>query len=124
MPAPIEEPCMYVFQLVMTPGQKLANQKVPIDTDSDFLLTGIHGTSTGDYSINFKLPSGKPFANNQVQKQNLIGTANQPTAIGPSQVYLGASIGPALDLTETSGFANTLEICFSGIRKLRTAAGA
>jgi hypothetical protein len=119
MPDPTyaEEPCLYVFQLALTALQTLRNQKVPIDVDSDFMLTGIHGTSTGSFTLNMRLPSGRMLSNNQLQNTNLIGTANQPTAIGPAPVYIAAGTGPALDLTDTSNAGNTLEICFSGIRR-------
>jgi len=115
-----EEPALYVFQIVLTALQSLRSQKVPIDADSDFLLTGIHGSSTGGYTINLLLPSGRQLANVPLASTNLIGTANQPTAIGPSPVYLRAGIGPALDIVDTSNAGNTLEIIFSGIRRYKT----
>jgi hypothetical protein len=121
MPEPTyaEEPCIYPFQVVLTANQALVGQRVLIDSDSDFLLTGIHGTNTGTYKINFRLPSGRQLSNTPIQSANLIGTANQPTAIGPSPVYVRAGIGPAVDITDTSGAGNTVEICFSGIRRFR-----
>jgi hypothetical protein len=112
-----EEPCLYTLQLTLTANQALKNQKVPIDPDSEYVLTGIHGTSTGTYTLNFKLPSGRSLANNQVTNADLIGTAQQPTAIGPTPVYLPDSVGPAVDITDTSGAGNTIEICFTGIRR-------
>jgi hypothetical protein len=119
MPDPIyaEEPCMYTYQVVLAAGQSLKNQNVPIDVDSDFLLTGIHGTRTGPFNVNYKLPSGRSFSNVAVQDTNLIGTANQPAAIGPSALYNRGTVGPTLEIQDTSGAANTLELCFSGIRR-------
>lgn len=117
MPQYAEEPAIYPFQIVLTANQRLQDQKVPIDPDSDFELTGIHGTSTGSYTINFKLPSGRPLSNNPIQNVNLIGTSNQPTAIGPTQVYGAKTVGPAIDIVDTSGASNTIEICFDGIRR-------
>jgi hypothetical protein len=118
-PSPVyaEEPCVYTYQVVLTAAQILKNQNVPIDVDSDFLLTGIHGTRTGSYNVNFKLPSGRSFSNVMIQDTNLIGVANQPTAIGPSALYNRGTVGPTLEITDTSGAGNTLEICFSGIRR-------
>lgn len=118
------EPALYVFQIVLTSGQKLNAQKIPIDPDSDFLLRGVHGTSTGTYTVNMRLPRGNNLANAQLQNTNFVGTASQPAPIGPSPIYLANGIGPALDLTDTSGASNTLEVCFSGVRRYKTTPAA
>jgi hypothetical protein len=114
-----EEPCFYVAQIVLTALQVLTRVPVNIAGDSDFLLTGIHGTSTGDFTINFRLPGGGAFANAQVHKANIIGAANQPTPIGPPAAYRAGSSGPLLDLTDVSNAGNTLELIFSGIKRTR-----
>ncbi len=116
-----EEPAQYIFTQILTANQPLNNLSVNIDRDADFLLTGINGSSTGAYTLNFKLPSGRKINNVQVSNQNMIGTANQPTAIGPPPLYRAGSVGPQLDLTDTSGAGNTVVIVFSGIRRIRTA---
>ncbi len=117
-PTYVYEPAVIPLQLTLTANQPLNLQKVNIDKDSDFILTGIHGTSTGSYTINFRLPSGRQFANGtQIRNTNLVGTANQPAAIGPELVYPAGGIGPAVDITETSGAGNTIEIIFSGLRR-------
>jgi hypothetical protein len=114
-----EEPALYVFQIALTANQTARSQKVPIDPDSDFMLTGLNGTSTGLYSINLLLPSGRMLANLQLRSDNLVGTANQPTAIGPSPIYPAAGVGPVLDLTDLSAAPNNIEIVFSGIRRFK-----
>jgi hypothetical protein len=114
-----EESGWYVFQKVLTSGQALTGLALPIENDSDFLLTGIHGTSTGAFTVNFRLPGGRTFCNAQIHSANLLGTPNQPTPIGPTAIYRGGSNGPVLDITDVSGAGNTLEIVFSGIRRLK-----
>jgi hypothetical protein len=114
-----EEPCFYVFQRTFAANEVQTRLPVNIANDSDFLLTGIHGTSTGDFTINFRLPGGGVFANAQVHKANLIGSANQPTAIGPPAAYRAGSSGPLLDITDVSAAPNTLELVFSGIKRTR-----
>lgn len=114
-----EEPCLYPLQVALTANQKLPAQRVPIDRDSDFLLTGIHGTSTGTYTINLRLPSGRMLSNNPVANANLVGTANQPTAIGPEPLYQATSV-LTVDLVDTSGTGNTVELIFSGIRRFKS----
>ncbi len=115
-----EESTVYAFQIVLTSGQVLTNQKVPIDPDSDFLLRGIYGTSTGTYKVNMKMPRGNMYANVQIQSANFVGTVNQPAPVGPGALFKASGIGPALDITDTSGAGNTVEICFAGIRRYKT----
>jgi hypothetical protein len=94
---------------------------VNIDRDSDFMLTGVNGSSTGGYNLNFRLPRGRQVGSALVAAANLIGAANQPTSIGPPPVYRAGSTGPEIDLTDTSNAGNTIQIVFSGVRRLRTA---
>lgn len=118
----IEEPATYVFNYTLTSGQAVTRVAVNIDRDSDFLLTGINGTSTGGYTLNVRLPSGRLIASQQMINSQFVSDApNQPTAIGPPPIYRAGSTGPELDLTDTSMNSNTLQIVFSGLRRLRTA---
>lgn len=118
----VEEPATYVFNYTLTSGQAVTRVAVNIDRDSDFLLTGINGTSTGGYTLNVRLPSGRLIASQQMINSQFVSNApNQPTAIGPPPTYRAGSTGPELDLTDTSLASNTLQIIFSGIRRLRTA---
>jgi hypothetical protein len=117
----VEEPAMYTFNYTLTADQAVQRVPVNIDRDSDFLLTGINGSSTGTYTLNVRLPSGRLIASAQINNTNFIGAANQPTAIGPPPIYRAGSTGPELDLTDTSGAGNTLQIIFQGIRRIRTA---
>lgn len=119
-PAFVEEPAVYYFTYQLTANQPVQNVSVNIDRDSDFCLTGLNGGSTGTYTFNFKLPSGRYIANVQMANTDFIGTANQPVAIGPPPIYRAGSVGPQIDLTDTSGATNNIRIAFSGIRRLRT----
>lgn len=117
----VEEPAQYIFSYTLTALQSVGRVPVNIDRDSDFLLTGVNGSSTGTYTLNFRLPSGRLIGSAQVNNTNFIGTANQPTAIGPPPLYRAGSTGPEIDLTDTSNASNVLQIVFSGIRRIRTA---
>lgn len=118
----VEEPGAYTFNFTLTAGQAVQHIPVNIDRDSDFMLTGLIGvtSSTGAYTLNYRLPSGRLYASSQISNANLLGTANIPTTVGPPPVYRAGSTGPELDLTDTSGNSNTLQIVFAGIRRLRT----
>lgn len=119
-PTYVEEPAIYVFTITLSANQHVPNVAVNIDRDSDFLLTGLNGSSAGTYTLNFQLPSGRQVANAEVLNTDILGTANQPTAIGPPPIYRAGSIGPQLTLTDTSGASNAIIIVFSGIRRIRT----
>lgn len=119
-PTYVEEPAMYIAPVTMTAGQNIQDLAVNIDRDSDFMLTGIHGTSDGAFSLNFRLPSGRQIANAQILATDFLGTANQPTAIGPPPIYRAGSTGPQLTLSELSGATNNARIIFDGIRRIRT----
>ena len=119
-PTYVEEPASYLFSVDLTSDQALTNVSVNVDRDSDFLLTGINGSSTGTYTFNFRLPSGRLYSNVQIPNTDIIGTANQPTAIGPPPIYRAGSVGPQVDLTDTSGGSNQVYVLFTGIRRVRT----
>lgn len=119
-PEYVEEPAIYSFVQALTSGQHIDNVAVNIDRDTDWLWTGLNGSSTGNYTVNFKLPSGRQLANAEIFSQDIIGTANQPTVIGPPPVYRAGSVGPQVTLTDLSAAPNTVTIIFTGIRRVRT----
>jgi hypothetical protein len=116
----VEEPAVYVVHFTLTALQQVQRIPVTIDKDSEFCLTGVNGSATGAYTLNFRLPSGRLIASAQMSAANFVGTANQPTAIGPPQVYRSGSSGPELDLTDTSNAGNTIQLIFSGTRRLKS----
>ena len=86
-PEYVEEPAIYLFAVALTSGQHISDVAVNIDRDSDFLWTGLNGSSTGNYTLNIRLPSGRQLANAEILDLDIIGTANQPTVIGPPPIY-------------------------------------
>jgi hypothetical protein len=119
-PQYVEEPAIYPFTINLTADQHVDNAAVNIDRDTDWLWTGVNGSSTGEYTVNFRLPSGRQLANAEILNTDIIGTANQPTAIGPPPVYRAGSVGPQVTITDLSGADNAVTIIFSGIRRVRT----
>ena len=117
----VEEPAFYRFSRTFTANEAQGRLPVNIDRDSDFLLTGINGTSDDEYTINFRLPSGRLIGSDEVTAENLVGTANQPTAIGPPPIYRAGSTGPELAITNLTAGNKAIELVFTGIRRLRTA---
>lgn len=116
----VEEAAYLVFNFTLQPNQHYGRVPVNIDRDADFMATGIHGSSNGNFTLNFRLPSGRLFASAECNNGNFLGTANQPAVIGPPPIYRAGSTGPELDMTDTSGAINMVQLIFSGIRRLRT----
>lgn len=119
-PSYVEEPVIYPFVTTLTSDQHVSDVAVNIDRDTDFLLTGIWGSSAGNYTLNFRLPSGRQISTQEILDTDLLGTANQPTAIGPPPIYRAGSVGPQLTLTDVSGSSNAIRLYFGGIRRVRT----
>lgn len=119
-PTYVEEPAIYLFTVTLAANQHIDNAPVNIDRDADWLWTGVNGSETGNYTVNFRLPSGRELANAEILNTDIIGTANQPTAIGPPPIYRAGTIGPQVTITDLSGASNVVIIVFSGIRRLRT----
>lgn len=119
-PQYVEEPAIYPFVITLSAGQHIPDTAVNIDRDADFLLTGIWGSSTGDYTLNFRLPSGRQISTQEILDTDLLGTANQPTAIGPPPIYRAGSSGPQLSMTDVSSNTNDVRLYFAGIRRVRT----
>jgi hypothetical protein len=118
----VEEFATYVFSVVLTANQALQRLPVNIDRDSDFMWVGLVGSSTGGYTINFRLPSGRLIGSAQMINTQLVSaSANQPTPVGPPPIYRAGSTGPEVDITDTSGAGNTVTLIFIGLRRLRTA---
>ncbi|SRR6266581_457773 len=119
-PTYVEEPASYLFTITLTGSSHVDSIAVNIDRDSDFLLSGINGSSTGAYTLNFRLPSGRLYSSAEIKNTDFIGTANQPTSIGPPPIYRAGSVGPQMTLTDTSTSTNVVNILFTGIRRVRT----
>lgn len=116
----VEEAAWYLYTVTLNANQSVKGASVNIDRDSDFTLTGVHGSSDGLFTMNMRLPSGRLISNAQILSTDWLGTANQPTAMGPPPIYRAGSVGPQLDLTEVSGDTNVLFIIFTGIRRIKT----
>lgn len=120
-PTFVEEMAIYPFSVTLTGNQALTRLPVNIDRDSDFVLMGIAGGQTGGYTLNLRLPSGRLIASAQmVNSQFVAPNANQPTPWGPPSIYRAGSTGPEVDITDTSGSGNTVNLLFIGTRRLRT----
>lgn len=117
--AAYEEPHAIPYDVTLSGNQELLQQGVFIDSDGDFVLKGIVGSQTGDYSLRFRLPSGRYWPNGYVKNTNLVGSAQFPVPVEPNVVFPAGS-KVALDIKDTSGSSNTIQILLVGSKLLKT----
>jgi hypothetical protein len=116
-----EEAGIYAYQVTLTANQPLTNQSLIVDGNSDFIMLAIHGTSTGSYVIRVRNNNDRFICSAFLQNANFVGTAQFPVPL--SKPFIVRATGRiAIDITDTSGASNTVELCFSGIRRYQVAA--
>lgn len=108
----------YVYQVTLTASQKLTDQSVVIDGDSDFLILGLCGTQTGIYRLNFKSGPGRYVAQQGLRNANFVGTGQFPVPL-PKPLIVPARGRIAVDIEDLSVAGNTVELVFIGIRLYR-----
>lgn len=113
-----EEPALLRLQVVLQANEDRIGVVLPIEKELDFTVFSLFGNSTGDYELNFQLPSGRMFCSSKTGKDHLVGTATFPVSIGVPQMYQGGS-GISVDLKDLSGAQNTVTLLFKGIRRVR-----
>lgn len=111
----------YVFDIVLTGNENLPNQSQPTVNDSDFAWRAvIINTATGTFSVRFSDSQGYQLSQGYILNGNLQGDASSPYPIFPEIIIpAGGKIG--IDLIDTSGGTNTIEIGFRGVRRYRIA---
>ena len=113
-----EEFTMLPFDVVLTAAQEKTNQGRLTEGDGDFVLTGLAGTQTGAYQIRIKTPSGRYFPIAYTNNQNIIGTAQFPVPVEPGITFKAGEL-ISLDIKDTSGAGNTVQIVFIGKKLLK-----
>jgi len=111
----------YVYDVVLTANQVLKDQAVSTMNDADFAMRAVViAFNTGSFSARFSDSQGYYLSNGLIASGNLIGDAASPLPIWPEiLIPAGGRIG--IDITETSGNPNTVEILFRGVKRYRIA---
>ena len=111
----------YVYDVVLTANQVLKDQAVSTMNDADFAIRGVFiGFNTGAFSVRFSDSQGYYLSNGLIASGNLLGDASSPMPIWPEiLIPAGGRIG--IDITETSGASNTVEIVFRGVKRYKIA---
>lgn len=106
----------YTFDVTLTANQNLPDQSLIIGGDADFIIRAIVGTQTGAYKIRFRDNQGFYLSPGMVNNSNIMGTAQLPVPIWPElQIPRNGKLG--IDLLDTSGAGNTIEIVFKGVKR-------
>ena len=115
----VDRPFIYPYDITLTANQSLTNQTVSLMTDSDFYLRGIWiSTSTGTFSFRWSDSSSYYFAPSLIASANMSTFAGQPFPVIPEVWYpAGGKIG--VDIQDTSGATNVVEVIFSGVKRFR-----
>lgn len=109
----------YVYDVTLTANQALYGQVVSIITSADFALRALVISSfTGTFSTRFTDGQGFYLSNALINNTNLLGTPADPWIFFPEVLYpAGGRI--LVDIQDTSGSGNTIELVFRGASRYR-----
>lgn len=113
----------YPYDVVLNGNQTLADQSVSTTNDADFVIRGIViALFTGAFNIRIYDSQGYAISNGYVASANMIADASSPYVVFPELVIpAGGRIG--IDIQDTSGSTNTIQILFRGAKRYRIAEG-
>lgn len=114
----IERPFDYAYQVTLSALQNLPDQSLAIQGDADFIIRAICGTSTGSYTIRLRDAFNRYMSSAQIKNTNLIGSRQWPTPLFP-ELGIPKSGKIGIDITDTSGGSNTIEIVFIGVKRFQ-----
>lgn len=110
----------YVYDVTLTANQRLNDQVLPIQNDADFAWRAlIVSQFTGSFSVRFADSQGYYLSNALIVHTNfLVGGQPVPFPVSPEIVLpSGGRIG--IDILDTSGAGNTVELLFRGVKRYR-----
>jgi hypothetical protein len=111
----------YPYDVILLANQFLRDQAVSTTNDADFCIRAmVLATFTGAFNLRISDSQGFYLSNGLIASANLIGDAASPFPIFPELIIpAGGKIG--LDIQDTSGAGNTIEILFRGVKRYRIA---
>ena len=114
----------YPYDVVLTGNQFLRDQSISTTNDADFSWRAIViAYSTGAFNVRFADSQGYYLSNGMIVSANILGDASSPYPIFPEiLIPAGGRIG--IDIQDTSGSGNTIELLFRGVKRYRIAPGA
>ena len=112
----------YPYDVVLTANQFLRDQTISTTNDADFAWRAlVIASNTGAFNVRFADSQGYYLSNGMIASANLIGDAASPYPIFPEIIIpAGGRIG--IDIQDTSGSGNTIELLCRGVKRYRIAA--
>ena len=113
----------YVYDTspALSANEARVNQAVSTMNDADFAIRAIYvSVATGSFAIRLSDSQGYYLSNGLVASGNLLGDAASPFPVWP-EILIPASGRIGIDITDTSGAPNTVEIVFRGVKRYRIA---
>jgi thioredoxin reductase len=111
----------YPYDVVLTALQFLRDQSVSTTNDADFAARAIViAYSTGSFNLRIADSQGYYLSNGMIVSANIQGDAASPYPLFPEIIIpAGGRIG--IDIQDTSGNGNTIELLFRGVKRYRVA---
>lgn len=112
----------YPYDVVLNASQFLRDQSISTTNDADFAWRAlVIALATGSFNVRFADSQGFYLSNGMIASANLIGDAASPYPVFPEiLIPAGGRIG--IDIQDTSGQQNTIEILCRGVKRYRIAA--
>jgi hypothetical protein len=111
----------YPYDVVLTPNQFLRDQSLSTTNDADFATRAIViAFSTGSFNVRFADSQGYYLSNAMIVSANIQGDAASPYPLFP-EILIPAGGRIAIDIQDTSGSGNTIELLFRGVKRYRVA---
>jgi hypothetical protein len=109
----------YPYDVVLTGNQFLRDQSISTTNDADFAWRAIVIASmTGSFNIRFADSQGYYLSNGLIASANLLGDAASPFPVFP-EILIPAGGRIAIDIQDTSGGTNTIELLCRGVKRYR-----
>ena len=114
----------YPYDVTLTANQFLRDQSISTTNDADFSWRAIViAFSTGPFNIRFADSQGYYISNGMIVSANILGDAASPFPVFPEiLIPAGGRIG--IDIQDTSGSTNVIEILCRGVKRYRINQGA
>lgn len=111
----------YPYDVTLTADQFLRDQTISTTNDADFAWRAlVIAFSTGAFNVRFADSQGYYLSNGMIVSANLQGDAASPYPVFPEiLIPAGGRIG--IDIQDTSGNTNVIELLCRGVKRYRTA---
>ena len=109
-----EESFKLVINQTLAQNDSFPDLRQAVDSDGDFVVTDVYGSSTGAYSILFRNAGLRAMSSAEITNANAVGTAQFPVPFGGARYPAGGQI--SYSITNKYAGSNVVQIILSGIR--------